>query len=91
MASAQVPKYEFLQTELSKSRSNNDDNLGKLISHNSMIFHMNSTSKDKKTKYYLCSKRRFTGCMASAIVDNISATEDTVEGIKQERWIVRKS
>ena len=59
-----------------------------LVSENCMMYHLNKTSKDKQTLYYICNKKRSTGCTASAIVNRISVTLEG--GVKQEKHIVKK-
>ena len=87
MAQGQIPTYKFIQTVQSKGNCKNGDNLGMLISDTSMMYHMNKVSKDKMTFYYLCSKRKSTGCTASAIVNKLIINEG---GIKGERHVVKK-
>ena len=89
MATSQIPKYEFLQTVQSKANSKQSDYLGILIAHNSMIHYFNSHNKDKSVSYYVCSKRKLTGCMATAIVNKIEI-ENKDDNTIETRHIVNK-
>ena len=73
-----------------KANTKTDDNspIGMLVSDNCIMYHLNKTSKDKQTLYYICNKKRSTVCTASAIVNRISVTLEG--GVKQERHIVKK-
>merc|ERR1719186_1710959 len=91
MASSQIPQYSYLKTFQSKANTKKDDNnshIGMLVSDSCMMYHLNKTSKNKETLYYICNKKRATGCTASAIVNRISVTSES--GVKEMRHIVKK-